>query len=349
MEDFVYQCWYNYLHMKEQSFLNRPLVENSDKPKEEDSQDMSEYDIPELGGMPDDYGKEQDDDGDEKVEVVSREIRVLDESVQKEFEDLVDAHKVLGLEKETNEPRLEDYEKLAERVRGSFEKILKEDPERLKFGPSYHVVTSAGVPLNIENVFFHTTSGDYGEKLTEKHIFIAADQNGSVNGLRAMSLDYPDGIFDPYVMHGHIATSKRGGGVASALDTAMTDFMQREADKDESPVLWKVTNQNLVDMEKMKADGASDSNLEKKKLEQQRWLSLYGDGGRFGLASNNGYELERTFKPIYEIDENKPLSDIYLAVNKSSGKVRTAEKPLASEKDFREEKLRGLAKLLGSL
>lgn len=347
MGDFVYQCWYNYLHMKEQTFLNRTLVENSDKPKEEDSQDLSEYDMPELGGMPDDYHEDYGEG--EKVETVSKEARVLDESVQKEFEDLVDAHKVLELEKEGGEPRLEDYEKLAERVRGELEKILKEDPERLKFGPSYHVTTSAGTPLNIENVFFYTFSGDYREKVAEKQIFIATDQTGFVNGLRAMTLEHPDGIFDPFVMHGHIATSKRGGGVASALDTAMTDFMQREADKDDSTVLWKVTNQNKVDMEKMEKDGASESDLEKKGIEQQRWLSLYGDGGRFGLESKNDYELERTFKPIYEIDEKKPLSDIYLSVNKSSGKVKTAEKPLVSEKDFREEKLRGLAKLLERL
>jgi hypothetical protein len=274
---------------------------------------------------------------------------VLDESVLKEFEDLVNAHKVLGLERDNNEPRLEDYQKLADRVRGSLEKLLKEESDRLKFGPSYHVVTSAGVPLDIENVFFYTTSGYYGDTLAEKHIFIATDQNGSVNGLRAMTLEHPDGIFDPYIMHGHIATSKRGGGVASALDTAMTDFMQREADKEDRDVIWKVKNQNRVDMEKMKADGASESDLEKKGIEQQRWLSLYGDGGRFGLESKNDYELERTFKPIYEIDEKKPLSDIYLSVNKSSGKVRTAEKPLVSEKDFREEKLRGLAKLLERL
>jgi hypothetical protein len=333
--------------MKEQTFLNRTLVENSDKTKEEDSQDLPEYDMPELGGMPDDYHEDYGDG--EKVETVSKEARVLDESVLKEFEDLVNAHKVLGLERDNNEPRLEDYQKLADRVRGSLEKLLKEESDRLKFGPSYHVVTSAGVPLDIENVFFYTTSGYYGDTLAEKHIFIATDQNGSVNGLRAMTLEHPDGIFDPYIMHGHIATSKRGGGVASALDTAMTDFMQREADKEDRDVIWKVKNQNRVDMEKMKADGASESDLEKKGIEQQRWLSLYGDGGRFGLESKNDYELERTFKPIYEIDEKKPLSDIYLSVNKSSGKVRTAEKPLVSEKDFREEKLRGLAKLLERL
>lgn len=104
------------------------------------------------------------------------------------------------------------------------------------------------------------------------------------------------------VVKSKIDVRDKGKGLATPVDVMFSSLLQNIADQNKLPVKWEVYNENKDKLE----DYANSPNpdpvkLEQMKKEQERWMALYGPGGKFGIEKGG-----KTFTP----NDKQTVADI---------------------------------------
>ncbi len=184
---------------------------------------------------------------------------------------------------------------------GDLESYIETLPESVQFGPTYYVSTSNG-----DNLRIHTIELKgwvlYTDKATpyKTILFVAEVPSGQVVGFRDTELRRVAPTSSPPAVGavGEIVTLVRRYGVATSVELAHFDFLQREANREQCQVTYAVSNRNLKRMWEARDDTRIPPEEKTELLvelaqEQDRWQALYGPQGKLGF----NYKGQRTFYP----------------------------------------------------
>lgn len=156
----------------------------------------------------------------------------------------------------------------------------------LGFGPTYYLRTSGGLDVSIRSIFtLQNTQPDH-------YMLVATSAEGVVVGYRSSQILH---FQDEWISTGFIYSAIRKKGVATAIDSANKDFMQRTANQWNKNITWETYNENaagLIDEKRKWRDkepeALSAGEIAEKEVEQKRWKSLWGANGKFGMGENGG-------------------------------------------------------------
>lgn len=256
-----------------------------------------------------------------------------------------------------------------------FENLLNNRPQNLRFGPQYSITTSHGLPLIIHTCFM---SG------VDSQVFLAEDESTSILvGMRELifldsekDVDFRTGRALPSPndayrdipallrimqtentpVESNVITGIRGMGIASALELAVHDLLQRYVDFGGIPATWKVSNHNLRNLQALMCSEAFPRQklrelIGEKTTEQERWQAIWGDNGSFGFK--NGI---KHFSPRASTIDPETIDMIALAMERdSSGRTtggRIMEESYTTPDSFpqcRMQKARRMAELFRSV
>jgi hypothetical protein len=226
---------------------------------------------------------------------------------------------------------------------GSTLKHLKEaEIDNLNFGPKYTIQTSSGESIHITTVFSNS-EGDHNKVPSQLFLF-ALDKSGKLVGHRDVVIKQGRGNNADY-FEGTGFISTQMAGVASCIELAFFDTLQRVADTENVEITYKATNFNAhTDFDEISRDynmikkakekglwkmmgyqtesdflvsfQAKELQYKQKEAEQARWQKLYGPQGELGFVlqdsrSPEGY-LIRSFSPL-DSDEQPKFSSIETA------------------------------------
>ncbi|MBP7133812.1 hypothetical protein KBA73_01215, partial [Patescibacteria group bacterium] len=77
---------------------------------------------------------------------------------------------------------------------------------------------------------------------------------------------------------------EKGKGFAWPVEQAFQQLLQHYADEKGIPFVWRIENDNLIQLEQYREDPNRDPLiLAQKEEEQLRWQALYGEGGKIGI------------------------------------------------------------------
>lgn len=197
--------------------------------------------------------------------------------------------------------------------------------------------TNSGKKLRLEAL---ESMGPKGESSI---VLLATDTTtNTLAGIRVATINaerLPEGVIEQKAT-GEIATNRGGEGVASMVDTVFGEILQKVANETkeqmtalplpirETRLIWEVRNSSKerLDVARIEAgvvpEGEKKTFLEKeiarREKEQERWLSLYGENGKFGLlpaddpsAPEKGIVFKKEFRPsepTSEEEDNKYLA-----------------------------------------
>lgn len=157
----------------------------------------------------------------------------------------------------------------------------------------------------------------HSNKLVKFYHVLALDVDGHVIADRHnFFFEFADGLC---TTEGSIHTGLRNRRMAHPLDRHFKRIVQQEATLRRMPACWKVTNGNLEDLIKAgeiyqrNPSQENQQNLARLTVEQERWLSLYGNGGKLGLVDSS-----ITFQPGFGHDDLVPklTDDEFLLIMK---------------------------------
>lgn len=173
--------------------------------------------------------------------------------------------------------------------------------DKVQFGPQYQVTTSQGEELSIHTIVLLNAELHSGRTRAHKTIlFVAYGRSGHVVGFRDTELRKAAQSLVPQAVNavGEIVTAVRGRGIATAIELAHFDFLQREADRSRCEITYHVDNVNLQELFDTRDDtrvqpAAKRVLVQNLEAEQDRWQALYGPSGKLGFD----YSGERTWYP----------------------------------------------------
>lgn len=188
--------------------------------------------------------------------------------------------------------------------------------DKVQFGPQYQVTTSQGEELSIHTIVLVNAELHPGRTRTNKTIlFIAGDKLGRVVGFRDTELRTAAQSLVPRAVDavGEIVTAVRGRGVATAIELAHFDFLQREANRSRCEITYHVDNVNLQELFNTRDDtrvqpAAKRVLVQNLGAEQDRWQALYGPRGKLGFD----FHGEKTLYPRRGVAEIPDCSVITL-------------------------------------
>lgn len=157
----------------------------------------------------------------------------------------------------------------------------------LRLGPTYYLRTSGNIDLSIRSIFTEYLNA------IDSYILVATSAQGLVVGFRDSRI--LQGMDGEWMSKGYIFSAIRGKGIATAIDSAHKDFLQRASNKYRHSITWRTYNGNAgklyLEQRKFKEkhpDALSADKLEAKKIEQNRWQALWGSSGKFGASQLDG-------------------------------------------------------------
>lgn len=199
--------------------------------------------------------------------------------------------------------------------------------------------TSAGKALEIDTLSWMSDDG-YLTDIKKRLVLVAKDLlSGRVVGLRLSDIRRGDYVKDAdgdlvstENVTGEILTGLRGEGLATAIDTAFTEILsrvtnewQQQIPENNVQLNWNVENRHLRRIEE--SQGSQEKAVDEDRTkEQQRWQSLYGVGGKFGLQKTGDYNYTKVIRPdvqegvLYEMKpvDIKKFQEIKLALKEAS-------------------------------
>ncbi len=193
----------------------------------------------------------------------------------------------------------------------------------INFGPTYTGVTSKGL-----NVRVLTLNGDKNDT-KKRYWFIALSDSGALLGHRSMELESSqEEGGSKLTAVGGIAIRYKDMGVASIIEMANLDTMQKLANGlgPNGEITWTGYNENRdvlkrrIEYSKF-TEPSQDPEIAKKLAEQERWQSLYGNGGRIGATKppvslpETGVVFEKKFLFKNSTETLNPGSEIKLTRN----------------------------------
>lgn len=120
-------------------------------------------------------------------------------------------------------------------------------------------------------------TGDYA---IEESALLAQNSEDRLVGYRLTQVKEP---FGELRAMGYTRASIGGEGIATSLEEANSDYLQRLSNQVKRPIVQVVSNSNADDIRRLREAGASAAVLEAKEAEQQRWQAMYGTGGSLGF------------------------------------------------------------------
>lgn len=200
--------------------------------------------------------------------------------------------------------------------------------DKVQFGPQYQVTTSQGEELSIHTIVLLKVELHPGRTRPNKTIlFVAYGRSGRVVGFRDTELRKAAQSLVPQAVNavGEIVTAVRGRGIATAIELAHFDFLQREADRSRCEITYHVDNVNLQELFDTRDDtrvqpAAKRVLVQNLGAEQDRWQALYGPRGKLGF----NYIGEKTFYPQRDVDmASVPIETVRLKRAESNWRGRT--------------------------
>ncbi|MBI4080817.1 MAG: hypothetical protein HY430_03560 [Candidatus Levybacteria bacterium] len=195
---------------------------------------------------------------------------------------------------------------------------LRKAEDSVTFGPIYKTATKTGENLEMATLIYPNPP-HYAECVT----ILAQNEAGKIVGQRTALFS----IEEPATAHGHIQVLERGKGIATVLELAHLDMLQRLANKRGEAITYEVVSQNVDGLERAQAqaqavhDGGLISAYPTDLInslteESQRWHSLWGpppygrlgfdhEGKRVFSTGGEGYEgIDVIPFKVEEVDEN---------------------------------------------
>lgn len=191
------------------------------------------------------------------------------------------------------EPDVESrFRTLSTALKLVYGEVIRPINPALRFGPRYHARSSGGIDLDIRTVLLQP-----GTRI-KKHTLIATTLDGQIVGYRDSSLSRDIKEEEVDVSQGFIYTAIRRKGVATVIDSAYQDFLQRIANQRSParPIRWDLVNANRDKLNarreafKLDPNPTAQRELSEKEEEQRRWLKLWGEKGKFAI-NNEGQRL----------------------------------------------------------
>lgn len=183
--------------------------------------------------------------------------------------------------------------------------------------------TSQGREIKVDSLSWISDDG-FATDNKRRLACIATDlADGKVVGLRLSDIR-KDGMSREedgrYVNHekitGEILTRFRGEGIAPALDKAFEKVLIQVANyykqefAGDFKFSWSVENANLKRLNQKREDGLSSPELKELEMEQKRWQSVYGEGGKMGFQKVAEYDYKKTIEPQMEAGKNYDLQRV---------------------------------------
>lgn len=235
----------------------------------------------------------------------------------------VEEIKVDNLVESTHEKAPEDFVYATKVLLETLKKEEKTAEEGFVFSyGSLTKTTSKGVPLGITSLSWMSEDG-LGEKGKQRIVLVAKnDSTGKVVGLRlsdirdkGLSINENGSYLNSLIASGEIFTRNRGEGIATVLDEAFVEILTKMANEHkqhypgEHQIHWNVENRHLKRLEESKNKDLDTDNNERE-VEQKRWQSLYGEGGKFGLKRSGEFEYTKKIEPIMEEGQDYRMQPI---------------------------------------
>lgn len=121
----------------------------------------------------------------------------------------------------------------------------------------------------------------------ERAFLVARDENNTIVGTRIASLLFEQIPFKGkgrILVKSSIKIFEKGKGFAWPVEQAFQQLLQHYADEKGIPFVWRIENDNLIQLEQYREDPNRDPLiLVQKEEEQLRWQALYGEGGKIGI------------------------------------------------------------------
>lgn len=209
-----------------------------------------------------------------------------------------------------------------------YERLKKQKSADIRFGPRYHMNTSAGNPLA-----FDTAVITMKKNLRRNYLVFARDQSGNITGHETLIMDRMSNGF--LKVEGTIATAHRGQGIAMPIDLVAEDLLQREASFMNEEMLWVVSNHNAVVLRDLKfryrrnPSEELSRQVQEKTAEQERWLAVFGLHGKRGFGARG----EKFIKPQSDRVDLELVDKVALR--------REGDKSLVESETKMDENLRG--------
>lgn len=177
--------------------------------------------------------------------------------------------------------------------------------DEIKVGPRYNIKTKSGDPLTIHSLYLNGGNSEpYSRFPCYRKFFLYAYSESEELIAQRISLLFRQQ--NRLEGQGRIDVLRRGKGIAVPLECVHFDILQREANKNDIPLVYQVQNSNdkeLVDTRTL-FDGRTDGQIiiDQKERENRRWHKLYGPSGVLGFNDR----LYRTFYPDFNNDDPFP-------------------------------------------
>lgn len=184
-----------------------------------------------------------------------------------------------------------EYRSRMEEILAELEKVRQADEKYLNVGPTYHLQTSKGGALIVDSIYFDFK--DKSRRQHRKYYLIAQDTGGQIVGDRSTDIMQLEFNGEKYARaDGMLATGKRGGGIATAIESTHLNLLEKEARQLGLRIDWHISNRNLEDLQELREEfrlspsEELDNQIKEKEAEQRRWQAVYGNGGKLGFDNS---------------------------------------------------------------
>lgn len=178
------------------------------------------------------------------------------------------------------------------------EEILR-DVEELEFvplefvheGPTYKMSTKTGhvfqgeTKIVDQTAFLISIHGAAAVAKFTKHkrgFLIAKNELGDVVGTQTVEIRFND--TERINVSSYVRVLEKNKGLGSALGETFIQFLQYIADHEQKIVRWRPSNINGDHLREYEARPDADpEKLREMREEQERWVHLFDDGGKFGI------------------------------------------------------------------
>jgi hypothetical protein len=210
----------------------------------------------------------------------------------------------------------------------------------LHFGPVYDVHYKDR-RLNVKS-FFSEIGPNYHHPYHGRLIMTVGEHENEVTGVGNYGISYKP---DEGYIEGTLDIFPKNKGYCMPFVLALLDIFQRESNRLQKPVTWNVRNNNhdFMDCTLMGTwnfgDGDYRTNLDQAKMEQTRWLAVFGPGGKIGCRAyeydlSGRHHTKKTFQPSTPEDMEK-LGRVCIVKNgilqATSAEARNGNADLAEE------------------
>jgi hypothetical protein len=184
--------------------------------------------------------------------------------------------------------------------------------ERLFAGPEFLITGGKSGDVTVNTVIHEFESVlNKSQKFRSYALFEKSAKYGLV-GIRGIDFDFyssADGLSG--TIGSDVNISRRGEGYLRPLETVTIFVIQNEANRINGSLVWKISNNNLEELEKIeRRQGADSPQAVEKKAEQERWRKFYSEENLGIVSTDREYGYERVFHKEGDYVEMEKVAQI---------------------------------------